>query len=355
MSDTVVFLCGSDELDKERAGYFRAFARTMKVICVPPGDGETWREAVRALRPLLVINPDGNWWLPEGIERLNVATAVFQIDTFAGTRRRVLASAFYDHVFVFHPGLVDAFDHPGVRLLPHAADVSMLSDPARPRHYDVGWVGHRGRSIYRRRDLVLQALSVKFTMNDSTRSYTSDEMASLYAEARVVVNVSRDDWPQDANMRCFEAMAAGALLVTRVPSELTDLGFLEGVHFAGYRDDEDVTEVVARHLADAQTRLAMARRGHDLVARKHTYDARVAMILASVERGARAPARDWPELRAWRRHFEVQVEQGDVRKSLLLFRRIRAHSGPAALAAAPRLVRLTAKVVRRAVRRRPVT
>ena len=48
-----------------------------------------------------------------------------------------------------------------------------------------------------------------------------------------MVNVPRDDYPQDADMRAFEAMAAGCLLVSRVPSEITAVGFHEGVHYVG--------------------------------------------------------------------------------------------------------------------------
>ncbi len=347
---SVVFLCGRDELDKERDGYARAFERRMHVAFVPPQDGDAWIETVRALHPVVVIHPDGRWWIPEGIETIELPTAAFHIDTFSGTSRRVRTAALYDHVFLFHPGFDARFAHPGAHLLPHAADASMLSDPGRPRHFDVGWVGHRGRAIYKRRDAVLQSLATRFRMNDADRFYTRDEMAALYGDSRIVVNVSRDDWPQDANMRCFEAMAAGALLVTRVPTELSAFGFAEGIHFAGYQDGDEVAPVVERLLADDEGRLAIARRGHELVRRAHTYDARVQTILEAVERGGNAPARAWPSVRAWQRHFEAHVEQGDVRGSFRWLARIARASSAAAAVSAPRLIRLAAKVVRRSVR-----
>jgi hypothetical protein len=352
VSDAVVFLCGREELDKERLGYVRAFERRMPVELIAPEDGVAWRDRVRALRPRFVLNPDGRWWLPEDIERLEVPTAVFHIDTFSGTRRRILAAPLYDHVFVFHPGFTDRFHHSGARLLPHAADGAMSGDPRRPRAYEVGWVGHRGRSIYRRRDAVLDTLSARFTMNDVERTYSAGEMAELYGNSRIVVNVSRDDWPLDANMRCFEAMAAGALLVTRVPTELTELGFRAGVHFAGYYDGDDISDVVARYLARDDERLAIAERGHELVVREHTYDARVATILSAVSENTHAPARNWPPVRAWRRHFDAHVEQGDVAKSLYWFRSIRRASLTSAAASTPRLARLLGKVLRRKLLRR---
>ncbi|MEM4218097.1 MAG: glycosyltransferase [Candidatus Methanomethylicaceae archaeon] len=59
-----------------------------------------------------------------------------------------------------------------------------------------------------------------------------------------MVNISRDDFPHDANMRCFEVMAAGALLVTSLPTELADLGFEEGRHFVGFEHEQDLLEKV---------------------------------------------------------------------------------------------------------------
>ena len=351
MSDAVVFLCDRDELDKERLGYVRAFERRMRVDFIAPQDGVAWRDRVRELSPLLVLNPDGRWWLPEEIERLEFPTAVFHIDVFAATNRRILAAPLYDHVFIFHPGFAERFRHPGARLLPHAADATMAGDPRRARTWEVGWVGHRGRSIYRRRDSALEALSARFVMNDAARAYSAYEMAELYGDSQIVVNVSRDDWPQDANMRCFEAMAAGALLITRVPTELTYLGFRESVHFVGYRDGQDLTAVVAQYLARHDERLAIAERGHELVMREHTYDARVETILSAVRSNRHAPARNWPPVRAWRVHFDAHVEQGDVPRSLRWFRRIGTSSLSSAAASTPRLIRLLAKILRRKLRR----
>jgi spore maturation protein CgeB len=52
-------------------------------------------------------------------------------------------------------------------------------------------------------------------MNEWWRLYTYEEMVKVYQRSKIVVNVGRDDYPQDANLRVFEAMAAGALLITQ--------------------------------------------------------------------------------------------------------------------------------------------
>lgn len=354
MTDRVVFLCGDDELDKERRGFARAFARRAELTFVPPSRGDAWLDDVRALRPRLVLNPEGRAWLPRGIETVDATTACFQIDTFTGLERRVRWSAMYDHVFVFHPGYETRFDHPGAHLLAHAADRELFEGSDPPRTYDVGWVGHTGRSIYRGRDAVLAQLTYRFTMNDPARWYTAEEMGAIYRASKIVVNVSRDDYPRDANMRCFEAMASGALLITGLPTELTELGFEEGVHFAGFRDAGEIPSLVERWLRDDAARQAIAARARELVQRAHTYDARVETIFRAIDRGARAPARaparSWPAARARQRHFDYHVEHAEVRGSLRALRDVAAASPVAALASTPRLARLAAKVLRKALR-----
>jgi len=350
MTTRVVFLCGDDELDKERRGFARAFARHAELSFVPPSRGDAWLGEVRALRPHLVLNPDGRPWLPRGIETLDATTACFQIDTFTGLEARIRWSAMYDYVLVFHPGFESRFDHPGARLLPHAADRELLEGDDPPREYDVGWVGHTGRAIYRQRDAVLAELAPRFRMNDPSRWYTAEEMAAIYRASKIVVNVSRDDYPIDANMRCFEAMASGALLITGMPTELTALGFDEGVHFIGFTTTTAIPSLVEQWLGDDTRREAIAARARALVGRVHTYDARVDAILTAIESGARAPARSMPPARARQCHFEYGVEHADVRGSLRALRDVAKASPMAALASASRLARLAAKVARKALR-----
>lgn len=352
MPAPIVFLCGEDELDKERRGYVRAFSRVTPVAFVPPGDQRLPRLTET---PRLLLNPDGRPWLPDGIERAEAPTAVFHIDTYVATARRIRWSAMYDYAFVFHPGFDDRFRSagiPGARLLPHAAERDLFDRPETPRRFEVGWVGRSGRSIYSVRGRILNALALRFATNDVERLYTPEEMADVYCSSKVVVNVSRDDWPQDANMRCFEAMAAGALLITRVPTELTALGFEENVHFAGWRHPDEVPHVVERWLADDGRRQEVAARARALVLRAHTYDARAATILETVREGVVSPARRWTARRVQALRLDYFVESADVAQSLLAYRRLAGISAWSALLLWPRLLRLAAKIAKRAVLRR---
>jgi hypothetical protein len=347
---TVVFLCGEDELDKERRGYASAFARVAPLRFIPSGDA--WLDEVPA-DARLILNPDGRPWLPAGIERVAAPTAVFHIDTYVATARRIRYSQMYDYAFVFHPTFEQTFRQagvPGARLLPHAAERDLFDRPETERPFDVGWVGRAGRSIYGTRDRILAALAARFTMNETGRSYTPEEMADVYCASKIVVNVSRDDYPRDANMRCFEAMAAGALLITQSPCELTALGFEEGSHFIGYGSPDEVSGIVEHWLLRAPDREAIARRARLLVLNEHTYDVRVGAILEIVNSGALAPARTWPKGRVEALRFDYFVEYANVLESLKAYRRLISISPWRAAVQLPGLLRLALKLVKRAFR-----
>jgi len=127
-------------------------------------------------------------------------------------------------------------------------------------------------------------------MNGWNHRYPESAVSPVYQLSRVVVNVGRDDWPQDANLRVFQAMAAGALLVTSLPSELVALGFVPGRHFVGYTDERHLEGLVRELLTDEPKRASIAECGRELVLREHTYDRRVAAILSVLSAsGFRAP------------------------------------------------------------------
>src|SRR5262249_5600870 len=106
------------------------------------------------------------------------------------------------------------------------------------------------------------------------------------------------DYPTDVSLRFAEAMACGALFLTRTPTEMAALGFEENVHYVGYQDSAEVPGIVRKYLNDEQARLRIARAGHEKVMKEHTYDIRIAQLLERIRSDAGklpAPARSWPK------------------------------------------------------------
>jgi hypothetical protein len=317
----ILYLCReSDSLDHKEPGLFaRAFRRCgVHIVC--PADKFPVNGSIQDLLDQCQQTPNMIVWvestralLPEGLEKVNIPTISFQSDTYAYTHRRIRWSMLFDYAVVFHPDFEAQFrhaGHPRVITWSHAADPELFSGQQEQRTFEIGWVGRTDGNLYNDRRFVLQRLSRHFRMNDFNRFYSPEELAQVYCQSKIVVNVARDDYPQDANMRVFEAMASGALLITRLPSELTAIGFQEGVHFVGYDRMDEIAGLARQYLSDDRKRTRIAQTARQKVLLEHTYDNRVQTLLRLVEGDAGrlfAPARQWTEGRVRTHYIDYYV------------------------------------------------
>ena len=106
------------------------------------------------------------------------------------------------------------------------------------------------------------------------------EMAQIYAQSKIVLNICVS---RDLNMRVFEALASGAMLITDEADGLEDL-FEDGVHLVVCRRDEDLPGLIQRYLEDDDARKRIAAAGKALVLERHTYAHRVDEMLAQIPR-----------------------------------------------------------------------
>ncbi len=246
-----------------------------------------------ASRPDLFLYVDSGErsYLPYGVETLECPTAALLIDVHLGGRLRRPLSTLFDYVFVAQRDFVSSYQSgpsQHVEWLPLACDPAVHKLEDLPRTYDVGFVGNIGSKGDRRRRL-LKALESRFTLNDYRRHYPREAMAGIYSQSKIVFNCAIAN---DVNMRVFEAMASGALLVTnRVGNGLLDL-FQDGKHIVTYETESELLDRVAFYLDHADEREEIARAGQALVLANHTYARRADCILNTVFRqapGARAP------------------------------------------------------------------
>jgi hypothetical protein len=88
--------------------------------------------------------------------------------------------------------------------------------------------------------------------------------------------------------------------VTSLPTELSEIGFEEGVHFVGYRDAREIVPLVRKYVEDVAARREIVAGCRQKILSEHTYQQRVDTILALIDRFENqrgAPARNWPEAR----------------------------------------------------------
>ncbi len=240
--------------------------------------------------------------LPRDIHRSPIPTVSLDIDSFAWTASRVRWSMLFDYVFVWHLSLAPLYreaGHPKVIVLPHAVDADLFPlQPGGERPLDLGWVGGFGYAHYDNRKRIVGGLAARFKMNDFARRYSKAETAEIYRQSKIVVNVSRGDFPQEANMRCYEAMAGGALLITGMPTELTEWGFREGEHFVGWRTEAEIPDLVGHYLQHGQKRAEIARAGQQLTLGDFTFQKcrdKMAAVFREHPKEFFAPARNWPD------------------------------------------------------------
>ncbi|HUK30100.1 MAG TPA: glycosyltransferase [Candidatus Acidoferrum sp.] len=240
--------------------------------------------------------------LPVNIHRCPIPTVSLDIDSFWWTESRIRWSLLFDYVFVWHKSFVPRYQaagHPKVFAMPHAVDADAYQNciPESERSLDVGWVGAFGYGHYARRRRIIGGLAARLMMNDPDKKYSKQETADIYSKSKIVVNVSRDEFPQEANMRCYEAMAAGALLITQMPSELTEWGFREGEHFIGWRSESEIPALVDKYIQDETQRLKITRGARELTMSAFTFQHCRDRMLAVLEEHPNqffAPARNWP-------------------------------------------------------------
>ncbi len=241
----------------------------------------------------LYIDSGAVGYLPRHIEKLACPTAAYLIDVHLGPKLRQPIAALFDYVFVAQRDYIPSYQvgsRQHVEWLPLACDPDLYPVDPMPRIYDVGFVGNVGAAG--RRAELLRLLETRFHLNDHRRQYTREEMAQVYSQSKIVVNCSILD---DLNMRVFESLAAGALLVTnRTGNGLFDL-FQEGKHLVTFTTQAELLDIVAYYLEHTNECQAIANAGKAQVLGFHTYLHRAEKIVQTIFRdvpGARAPLRD---------------------------------------------------------------
>jgi hypothetical protein len=199
----------------------------------------------------------------------------------------------FDVVFSAQKDSVAALTAAGltqVEWLPFAFDATLRNEPGADKVYDIGFVGSLDYPATRAERVdVLGRLERRYRLNDYRQPVFGDEMMRVYNQSRLVVNIP---WPGGFNMRTFEALASGAMLLTKaVGNGQADL-FTDGTHLVTYGDFSDLADKVDYYLTHEAERQQIASAGMRAVLAEHTYDHRAARLLEVVERASRARTSD---------------------------------------------------------------
>ncbi|HUT93884.1 MAG TPA: glycosyltransferase [Thermoguttaceae bacterium] len=162
--------------------------------------------------------------------------------------------------------------------LPLACDPDVHAKHDVPKEFDVCFVGNV--SPGRRAELI--ALIRHRFSNVFVGQRYFDDMAKVYSASRIVFNRSVNN---DLNMRVFEALATGSLLVTdELDGNGQDELFRDGVHLASYREPEELLDKIAFHLRHDDVRERIAAAGREEALARHTYRHRMQDMLGAIAR-----------------------------------------------------------------------
>jgi spore maturation protein CgeB len=206
-------------------------------------------------------------------------SAFYAIDThLKKPYKRIKEQAFhYDHVFCAQKSGAEKLKRDaGVNAVwvPIGCDPESHRDLGLDRRFDLAFVGTEGKKNLRGE--LLKALARRYPNSFIGRA-GSDMLSNIYSSAKIGFNYSIND---DINMRMFEVLSCGALLVTNL---IRGNGFGEifspGVNMAVYRDAGELFKVIDYYLAHDDEREKTARQGRALALSSHTYAARLKKML----------------------------------------------------------------------------
>ena len=247
-------------------------ARAHGVFNVP-----RWIEG-EGFRPDMLLFIEGGTRLifPSGMQDLDCVSAWYAIDTHLHLRQHLCLARLFDLTFVAQFEFVRHFRDCQAHWLPLAADPRLHAQAQKPRDIDIAYIGSDDRGLHSERARLLDLIRSRYSNTFLGRAEPS-RIGEIYGRAKIVFNKSVRN---DVNMRYFEGMGAGAVLVT---DSARDNGveelFSPGEDFLEYRDDASLLAAIDSLLADDGKREQIGARAQKLVLSSHTYHRRAAKIL----------------------------------------------------------------------------
>lgn len=215
-------------------------------------------------------------YFPEGLDALGCPSACWLIDTHLNLPWHLQWAERFDFVFLAQRAYVQAFRDKGMNAhwLPLACDPEIHAPAGVPKRYDLSFVGSLSHNP--RRQSLLKSLDKELGIYCERCWW--DDMARVISGSRVTFN---NAVKFDLNMRVFEALSIGTLLLTDpAAGSGQDILFRNGEELAVYRSDDELVEVARFYLANPLLQEQIAGRGRQLVHNAHTYAHRAADLLA---------------------------------------------------------------------------
>lgn len=206
--------------------------------------------------------------------------AFYAIDTHLGKPYKKIKEQARHYDFVFcaqKTGVKKLRKDIGIeaKWVPIACDPEIHKDLKIERRLDIAFVGTEGKKNLRGEflDLLAQRYPNSYIGRADSRL-----MSNIYSSAKIGFNYSINN---DINMRMFEVLSCGALLVTnriKPDSGFSEL-FSDGKDVVAYGNTSELFKKIDFYLSHAEERKRMAEEGHSLAVSRYTYRERLKKML----------------------------------------------------------------------------
>lgn len=235
--------------------------------------------ALNDLQPDLLLFVEGGEMgiFPVNFNSLDCPKYWWGIDTHNDYLKHLRISRLFDHTFLAQKAFVDSLMKDGVKSISWLPLAYGGPNPeSKNRNIDVAYAGSTNWHLYPERKEYLSAIRTTF-QNTSIGNCNPEDLFNLYMDSKIVFNFSPMN---DLNMRFFEAIGAGALLMT---NKITQNGvediFTQGREFIEYGGIEDMLQKINYFLSHEDHLEQISSEGRANVSQNHTYANRVETIL----------------------------------------------------------------------------
>ena len=212
---------------------------------------------------------------PVNMEALPCPKVCYLIDSHLNLTDHLVWAKQFDMVFIAQREYLDDFRRLGMQVhwLPLACDPEVHRPSGLPKTHPIGFVG--GVQSGSRREALLTKLAGTIPVHYERCFW--DDMANVFSQSEIVFNEAVRN---DLNVRVFEVMSTGTLLLTDMTKNSgQDELFRDGEDCAVYRDST-VCDTARFYLDNHRLREQIATRGQRLVHNAHTYGHRLEDLLA---------------------------------------------------------------------------
>ena len=224
-----------------------------------------WNNTPSADRPDLYLWVESvNSYCPRNLDKISCIKACYLIDTHYHLNEALVTAAPFDRIFI-----AQLIDLPEFRLryahtywLPLACDPEIHGRQETPETFDIGFVG----SMSRRRQEMLDHLADHFTVHYERAFWT--DMAHTFSASKIVLNDARFD---DLNMRFFEALCSGSLLLSNSTKDSGQYVLFEDGEEYVCHHYYDLLTIACYYLKHDELRKKIASTGRQRVLAAHTY------------------------------------------------------------------------------------